>query len=210
MTQRLPTPGSDDNLWGTILNEFLEVSHNSDGTLNSSALSAAGVEMTANKGAVSGYAPLDSASKLPVSNLPVTIPVTNLGSGTTNGTTFLRGDGTWAAISGGGGSGLETVNTVSTSGSTQTIPDVATATISYITLTADCTLTFPAATVGKMLTVALIQDSTGSRAIIWPGTVKWSEGVTPVLTSTASKTDLFTFLCLDGSHWLGFITGQDF
>ena len=30
---RLPTPGSDDNTWGTILNEFLSVEHNSDGTL---------------------------------------------------------------------------------------------------------------------------------------------------------------------------------
>ena len=39
---RLPTPGSDDNSWGDILNDFLQVSHNSDGTLKSSALTAAG------------------------------------------------------------------------------------------------------------------------------------------------------------------------
>lgn len=32
MTQ-LPTPGGDEGTWGTILNSFLEVSHNSDGTL---------------------------------------------------------------------------------------------------------------------------------------------------------------------------------
>lgn len=30
---RLPVPGSDDNTWGDILNEFLEVSHEADGTL---------------------------------------------------------------------------------------------------------------------------------------------------------------------------------
>ncbi|HSE60678.1 MAG TPA: right-handed parallel beta-helix repeat-containing protein [Candidatus Saccharimonadales bacterium] len=30
---RLPTPGSDDGVWGDILNEFLRVEHNSDGTL---------------------------------------------------------------------------------------------------------------------------------------------------------------------------------
>ena len=29
---RLPVPGSDDNTWGTVLNEFLEVEHNADGT----------------------------------------------------------------------------------------------------------------------------------------------------------------------------------
>jgi hypothetical protein len=30
---RLPTVGGDQNAWGTVLNEFLEVAHNSDGTL---------------------------------------------------------------------------------------------------------------------------------------------------------------------------------
>jgi hypothetical protein len=30
---RLPTPGGDDNHWGTLLNDFLSVEHNSDGTL---------------------------------------------------------------------------------------------------------------------------------------------------------------------------------
>jgi len=30
---RLPTPGSDDSVWGTILNDFLSVEHNADGTL---------------------------------------------------------------------------------------------------------------------------------------------------------------------------------
>lgn len=39
---RLPKPGSDTGTWGTILNNFLEVSHNSDGTLKSSAVLAAG------------------------------------------------------------------------------------------------------------------------------------------------------------------------
>lgn len=39
---RLPQPGSDDGTWGTILNSFLSVSHNSDGTLNTAAVSDAG------------------------------------------------------------------------------------------------------------------------------------------------------------------------
>lgn len=30
---RLPTPGSDSGQWGQILNDYLAVSHNSDGTL---------------------------------------------------------------------------------------------------------------------------------------------------------------------------------
>ena len=46
---RLPIPGSDDNTWGDILNEFLEVSHEPDdpggGGLKSSAVNAAGAVM---------------------------------------------------------------------------------------------------------------------------------------------------------------------
>lgn len=39
---RLPTPGSDSGTWGNVLNEFLEVSHNSDGTLKDTAVIADG------------------------------------------------------------------------------------------------------------------------------------------------------------------------
>ena len=35
---RLPVPGADSGSWGTILNEFLEVSHDSDGTIKASAI----------------------------------------------------------------------------------------------------------------------------------------------------------------------------
>lgn len=33
VTPRLPTPGSDVGTWGSILNDFLRVEHNDDGTL---------------------------------------------------------------------------------------------------------------------------------------------------------------------------------
>jgi hypothetical protein len=39
---RLPTPGSDDGEWGGILNDFLQASHNSDGSLKTSAVDASG------------------------------------------------------------------------------------------------------------------------------------------------------------------------
>lgn len=39
---REPIVGSDNNAWGTVLNTFLSVSLNSDGTLNHTALTAAG------------------------------------------------------------------------------------------------------------------------------------------------------------------------
>jgi hypothetical protein len=71
MTQRLPVVGSDNNSWGSVLNGFLGVAHNSDGTLNPSAVSASGAEMIANKGAASGYAPLDGSTLLPYAIIPI-------------------------------------------------------------------------------------------------------------------------------------------
>ena len=38
---RLPQPGSDDGTWGTILNDFLSVEHNTDGTLKPTGTLAA-------------------------------------------------------------------------------------------------------------------------------------------------------------------------
>lgn len=38
---RLPVPGGDENTWGDVLNEFLAASHNTDGTLKTSAISNA-------------------------------------------------------------------------------------------------------------------------------------------------------------------------
>jgi len=37
---RLPKPGQDNNTWGTILNDYLSVSHTSTGTLNSNVVGA--------------------------------------------------------------------------------------------------------------------------------------------------------------------------
>lgn len=42
MVQRLPVPGHDDDIWGTVLNGYLTQSHNNDGTLKLSAVTAAG------------------------------------------------------------------------------------------------------------------------------------------------------------------------
>lgn len=46
MASRLPTPGGDTNTWGNILNDFLNQSHNSDGSLRSSAVNTAATAAT--------------------------------------------------------------------------------------------------------------------------------------------------------------------
>ncbi len=61
---RLPNPGSDDGVWGELLNEFLTQSHTADGSLKVASVTAAGAELTAHKNSPSGYAGLDSSSKL--------------------------------------------------------------------------------------------------------------------------------------------------
>jgi hypothetical protein len=95
MTARLPVPGSDDGDWGDILNNYLSQSINADGTLKSSSVSASGAEQTANKGVAGGYASLNGSTQ---------VPSAQLGSGTANTTTYLRGDGTWEVPPGSGGS----------------------------------------------------------------------------------------------------------
>ena len=102
------------------------------------------------------------------------------------------------------------VNTVAASSTAQTIPDVVTDQVSQITLTGNCTFTFPTAAAGKMFRLALTQDATGSRLATWPGTVKWPGGTAPTLTTTAAKTDLLEFICVDGTNWLGRAVAQNY
>jgi hypothetical protein len=68
---RLPTPGGDDGEWGDILNEFLNVSHQSNGLLKTGAVNGAGAEMTTRKASPNGYASLDSNGLVPRGQLPV-------------------------------------------------------------------------------------------------------------------------------------------
>lgn len=106
----------------------------------------------------------------------------------------------------------ERVNTVTTSGAAQTLPDVTSETLHKITLTANCTLTLPAPGAGKSLTVVTIQDATGGRMITWAtpsGSVFWPGGATPTYTAAANARDVTTFMCADGTNWLGFPAGYD-
>jgi hypothetical protein len=54
---RMPQPGSDDGTWGDVLNDFLAVSLNNDGTINQ-------------KGQANGVASLGSDGRVPDSQAP--------------------------------------------------------------------------------------------------------------------------------------------
>ena len=103
----------------------------------------------------------------------------------------------------------ENVATVSASGAAQTLADPTVASVTYMTLTANCTLTFPSAVRGKSLTLVLLQDATGSRLVTFPAAVKWPGAVAPTLSTAAGKVDYLAFVCADGATWAGFPSGLD-
>ena len=87
--------------------------------------------------------------------------------------------------------------------------DLANGTVQILTLTGNCTYTFPAATAGKSFILIQKQDGTGSRTVTWPASVKWPGGTAPTITSTASKADKFIFTA-DGTNWVASVGGQDY
>jgi len=70
------------------------------------------------------------------------------------------------------------------------------------TLTDNCTFTFTAPNGVGMLTLKLIQDGTGSRAVTWPGTVIWSPLAPPVLQTAPAAVDIIQFYH-DGTEYYG-------
>jgi hypothetical protein len=77
-------------------------------------------------------------------------------------------------------------------------------TVQTATLTAStaCTFTMPTATAGKSFILLLKQAaSTGGGTATFTG-VKYSVAGTPVVTATAGKMDIFSFVA-DGTNWYG-------
>jgi hypothetical protein len=87
--------------------------------------------------------------------------------------------------------------------------DLANGTIFYLTLTGNCTFTFPAVALGKSFTLWLTQDATGGRTVTWPATVAHPGGVVPTITTTAGKSDKFVFQAA-GTKWTLAAAGQNY
>jgi hypothetical protein len=102
-----------------------------------------------------------------------------------------------------------TEETVSANTSTAYTIDLANGSVQILTLTGNCTFTFPTATAGRSFILILKQDGTGSRTATWPAAVKWPAGTAPTITSTASKSDKYIFTA-DGSNWIGSNAGQNY
>jgi hypothetical protein len=102
-----------------------------------------------------------------------------------------------------------TEETVTANTSTAYTVDLANGSVQILTLTGNCTFTFPTAVAGKSFIMILKQDGTGSRTVTWPASVKWPGGTAPTITATASKTDKFVFTA-DGTYWVGSVAGQNY
>ena len=66
---RLPVSGGDTNTWGDVLNDFLRVEHNEDGTLKTTG-ALADYQSTSDKNQPGGYAGLDGSSKVAIAQVP--------------------------------------------------------------------------------------------------------------------------------------------
>lgn len=97
-------------------------------------------------------------------------------------------------------------NIVAASGAAATLVDLDTADVKFVTLSANCTLTFPAATEGDSMRLFLKQDATGSRTVTWPAGIKWPGSAAPTLTTTAAKTDSLRFIYVNAA-WYGMVDG---
>lgn len=95
----------------------------------------------------------------------------------------------------------EGVVAIGNSGTSQTL-DITSGTFQTVTLTGNCTFTMPTATAGKSFILKVLTGA-GSYTAAFTG-VKWSGGSPPVITATASKYDLISFVA-DGTAWSGSI-----
>jgi len=98
-------------------------------------------------------------------------------------------------------------NAFGNTGSAPTL-NIANGTFISATLSANATFAFTLGTGvtsdAIAFTLHLTNDATAGRTITWPASVKWPNGSVPVRTTTANRTDVYTFYTIDGgSTWYG-------
>jgi hypothetical protein len=162
------------------------VTTNGSGTLTFSTAGGLIIGTTTVTGGTSGYALFNNSGLV----------------GNTNTLTSF----TLSAVTVNDGYTEETVT--ANTGTTYTI-SLANGTLQILTLTGNCTFTFPTATAGQSFMMFLKQDASGARTVTWPAAVKWPSSTAPTITAFANKGDKFVFTA-DGTNWLGSVAGQNY
>ncbi len=104
--------------------------------------------------------------------------------------------------------GLKTPIKTNTDGTTITF-DMDESNLHTVVLGGSRTLALSNTDAGQRFIIRLEQDGTGSRTVTWFSTIKWVGGSAPTLTTTASKTDVFGFICTSAGNYDGFVVGQN-
>lgn len=105
----------------------------------------------------------------------------------------------------------DTLNALGNTGANPNI-DLSSGNFVSAILNQNATFTFSNPTTNACaFTLFLSNDGTGGRSIIWPVAVVWPGGTTPTATTTANKTDVYTFFTLNsGTTWYGNIAQYNY
>jgi len=98
--------------------------------------------------------------------------------------------------------------TVGVDGSTITF-DMLGSNTHTVTLGGNRTLAVSNVSTGQKFIIRLVQDGAGSKLAVFWSTIKWPGASAPTLTTTASRVDVFGFLCTGSNTYDGFIIGQN-
>ncbi len=166
------------------------------GVSNANTITIAGNLVTSGANSLTLTTTASTNVTLPTTGTLVNTAVTTLSSLASVGTITT---GTWSAIM----QDYTEINTASSQSSAYTI-NLDNGNVFSLTLTGTVTISFsnvPASNASSV-TLFLIQDGTGSRTVVWPGSVIWPGGTAPTLTTTASHVDMIVLMTTNaGTTW---------
>jgi len=198
-----------DVTWGQALNDVITTQHNSDGThktlsmislasvniINSSirlnSLSSNTMTLNSLSSSAITYTTLQNVTLDGVSQYNSNIFGASLASTTFSGRTYIP-------VS-------QRFNSTATSTFDWSVSNIHSFTLSSATTT----LAFANPVSAQAIITRIGQDGTGGRRVIFPTTINWAGGTAPTLTSTASKTDVFGFLCTASGYYDGYFVGYN-
>lgn len=103
------------------------------------------------------------------------------------------------------GRGLDVVT--ATDGATVTF-DLDSGNVQEVTLGGNRTLALSNDADGHKFMIILTQDGTGSRTVTWWSNIEWQDGNVPTLATAAGDSDVFGFLRVSSTRYLGFVVSQ--
>jgi len=199
----LPITGITSSTTATLGVGLIDLGHASDTTITRSAAGTVQIE---------GVTVATASNTLTLTNKTLTTPVissiSNTGTLTLpTSTDTLIGRATTDTLTNKTLTAYaETVNAHGNTGTAATLA-LSSGNVITATLTGNCTFTFSTTGIPSgsySFTLILANDATAGRTITWPASVKWPNATVPTRTTTASRTDVYTFFTTDGgTSWLG-------